>query len=121
VLDKRPESPIEIEQKLWPNMTSLGSPYDSFKSFSVHEAAESVWCQLKGERPLGLKKVIEMFENEYNVSHDQAVKDGTEFYNSAKGKQIYALSYADNDGPFGSMMEHGDVFRNIPNKQISQH
>lgn len=37
------------------------------------------------------------------------------------GKVIYVFSYGDNDGDYFSNLEHGEIFKNLPHKQISNH
>jgi hypothetical protein len=41
-------------------------------------------------------------------------------WNKYKGK-IYLFSYSDNDGQFGTLMEHGEIFRNVQHIRISHH
>ena len=36
-------------------------------------------------------------------------------------RSFFRLSYADDDGTTGTVMEHGDVFRNLPHHRISHH
>jgi len=51
-----------------------------------------------------------------------AKKRLAEFLDSVgKNKKIYIVSYSDNNGEYYTMMEHGDIFRNIPHIRISHH
>ncbi len=34
---------------------------------------------------------------------------------------VYTFNYADEDGEYFSEMEHNNIFRNLPNFQISKH
>lgn len=36
-------------------------------------------------------------------------------------KQLFRVSYSDNDGTFNCVMEHGNVFKNLPGYRISHH
>ena len=43
------------------------------------------------------------------------------FLAKTKGYTYYLLDYSDNDGPDGTLLEHGDIFSNIPHIRISNH
>ena len=43
------------------------------------------------------------------------------FLKKNKNCDVYVFSYADEDGDLGSMMEHGDIFRNFKHVRISHH
>jgi hypothetical protein len=35
--------------------------------------------------------------------------------------EFHVVEYSDNDGPFWTVMEHGDVFEHLPHQRISHH
>jgi hypothetical protein len=43
------------------------------------------------------------------------------FKQENKGKKIVILSYGDENGSFDSVMEHGEIFRNVNHIQVSHH
>lgn len=52
---------------------------------------------------------------------EEYIKDLKELYNSLKGnKKCYMVEFYD-DGDDGNVLEHGDIFRNIPHIRISHH
>ena len=71
------------------------------------------------------KLIHEARDKEY-AEHDRLTKiAATEladpFWEANKDKYLYALEYSDNEGQKGCVLEHGNVFRNIPHIQISHH
>lgn len=50
-----------------------------------------------------------------------ADKIADDFMHKWNSRPIYVFKYSDNDGEYGSTMEHGGVFDNLPHKQISYH
>jgi len=60
--------------------------------------------------------------NELEKKLDEAAKELVDqFIDDNKIKQIFVLEYSDNDGKYQSFLEHGNIFRNLPNLQISYH
>lgn len=43
------------------------------------------------------------------------------FWPQLKGKKVFRFEYSDNDGNFGSNLEHGNIFRKLPHVRISKH
>jgi hypothetical protein len=50
-----------------------------------------------------------------------ATKDAQNFLDDNKGKFIFVISYSDSDGEKGGLMEHSNIFRNVPHITISNH
>jgi len=48
-------------------------------------------------------------------------KKAKELIKEFEGKELFVVEYADRDGNFGCVMEHGDIFENIPHFRISKH
>ena len=44
-----------------------------------------------------------------------------EFLRDHPDSDLYVFEYSDNDGPFNSEMEHGDIFRNLPHIALNNH
>jgi hypothetical protein len=57
----------------------------------------------------------------HNLSSEMAEKDAKNFLEDNKGKFIFIISYSDNDGSKGTVMEHGDIFKNVSHVRISHH
>lgn len=55
------------------------------------------------------------------IQEEIAKEDAQNFLNDNKGKYIFILSYGDNDGRDGCIMEHGNIFKNVPNIVVSNH
>ena len=60
------------------------------------------------------------WELEYKYRHALATADAKAFLKGNKGKFIFTTSYGD-DGSIGSLMEHGNIFRNVEHERISMH
>ena len=52
---------------------------------------------------------------------EAAEKLANERWDELKNLVLVKLSYSDNDGTFGTVMEHGDIFENLPHIAISNH
>ena len=50
-----------------------------------------------------------------------AKKMAKEFYDKYKDNFIYIVEYSDNDSDFMAMMEHSEIYENLPYKVISNH
>jgi hypothetical protein len=64
-------------------------------------------------------------EKEYAAA-DKLVKEKAavvvkNFVKNYKGRYFFIFHYADEDGNYGSIMEHGGLFRKLPNLTISNH
>jgi hypothetical protein len=55
------------------------------------------------------------------ISDELAEADYKAFKKDNEGKYLTSLTYSDNDGSYGCLMEHGGVFDNIPHVRISHH
>lgn len=64
-------------------------------------------------------------ETDYKAYEEAHTKAASKIVDSLlekwKNKTIYVFSYSDNDGEYGSILEHGDIFSVLPYKQISYH
>lgn len=59
----------------------------------------------------------------YHVEEHEAATRLKEKFLSGLSKKynLYIVTYSDNDGDFGTLMEHGGVFDDIPHIRISKH
>ena len=137
VFDTKPKCALDVLAHIWPDLGHIGNPYDTFQCFPVTDAAEAVWNQIKDQKPCTKAKIIENFESDSSAyggwndnrsweareadAKEKAPTLAKEFIDSAKGKIVYSVSFGDEDGAFGSTMEHGDVFRRITHKSFSHH
>lgn len=59
--------------------------------------------------------------NKLKENQTEYMKDLKKLYDDLKGnKKCYLINFSD-DTNDGNVLEHGDIFRNIPNIQISEH
>ena len=56
-------------------------------------------------------------EKKYNEAAEKYLK--TTVLPQMKGKKVFGFSYSDNSGE--AVLEHGDIFSNLPHVQISHH
>jgi len=57
--------------------------------------------------------------DDFNNKHANAIVE--KFMKENDGRTLYVFSYADEDGEWGSMMEHSGIFDNLPHIQTSYH
>jgi len=75
----------------------------SYKDDSDQATRDKVWAEYDKQFDKGAQKIAKTF-----ITNNAA-------------KIIYTFSYADENGEFDSMMEHSDIFDNLPHLQISCH
>lgn len=72
-----------------------------------------------------LAKIDELrleFWRKHNIKVNQtAKKSAEEHWERLKDLDVYVLSYSDNDGECGIVMEHGGIFDHLPHVAISHH
>jgi hypothetical protein len=61
------------------------------------------------------------YKEERKLSKQIAKIDAQNFLDDNKDKFIFIVEYSDNDGDKCTVMEHGEVFRNVPYVRISHH
>lgn len=69
------------------------------------------------------QKIANEAEKEYVNARNSAI---SKYYENFKERNIdrkfeFAVEYSDKDGPAGCIMEHGDIFENVPHLTISHH
>lgn len=57
----------------------------------------------------------------YDAMKKAATADITKFFNMNDHAYIVMLEYSDNDSSLGSIMEHSEIFSNLPHIQTSRH
>jgi hypothetical protein len=70
----------------------------------------------EGDGKINYSRYFDVIDEKCKVLSAPALKEWKEL---TKGKEVYILSYSDNDGE--SHLEHGDIFHNIPNVRVSHH
>ena len=130
IMDKKPKSAKELQKAMFgdkENMIAYGTP------IPTKQAAESVFKSLRKQKPLPIRKAIMLLETgvverggKSIYPHDAESSEDmqrvmAELANLAKGRQVFAFTYSDNDGNFESTMEHGDIFRNFDHFVVSHH
>jgi len=111
--------------------------------YPADKVAETVFNDMKNQLPLTLDKFFKATEDmadidyederfrtdsrhiNWEVARDFQVKASMEmakkFIESNKDYYFYEFSYADENGSYESALEHGGLFNNVPNIQISHH
>ena len=140
--DKKPESAEEMRQILFPNRHEISAYGDSFPSSQV---AETVFNDIKDKEPLPAAIVasslssgefpgkpqepdIEWNDPSYDAVYskyeelcdDAAIKHYDTHYKHLN-KVFFEVEHSDDDGTYGSTLEHGDIFSNITHIRVSQH
>lgn len=99
ILAQDKSNPKAIEDAF--NCGSLGGDPNPDKYRTLDDSMD--WDSYEKDRKKIRKKIMDKFLKEN------------------KSKVIYVFSYADEDGPFGSVMEHGGIFDNLTHVTISCH
>ena len=143
---KKPETVAEMKEALFPEGKSQSIQcYGS--SYGADQVAETVFNDIKDQKPLTKKKILAairsgQFEGEPSYPSNmfrlegQEAKDAWDQYDedvlaaatavyekkfAASKLKYFEVTYSDNDGDYGSTLEHGDTFSNITHIRISQH
>ncbi len=146
-----PRSVEDIKKILFdPGQEYYYSPYGDGK-WSVDEVAATVFEDMKGKMPLSLEEFFKATDDMADINYDakkykkkEKNINGDEYMGTdwdlvwkdqkilskeqaekflAKNDDYYyfEFSYADEDGDYGSALEHGDLFKNVPCISISHH
>jgi hypothetical protein len=143
-----PHSVEEIKQLLFADKEIYSyefSPKD--ESYTTQRVSETVASDMMSQSPVTYDEIVETircghvngmpeFDYPSNLSqkdyhkwceeHDKlcyefAKKTADEFIKQNKGKYFYIFHYADEDGSYGSALEHGPLFDKMPCLAISNH
>jgi len=135
VFDKKPETKEELASLM--GDCSASSYGDSFMSADmvVDIAFNDISCSSEASKQDIQNELSNHHYKWTNLSwgtpeykkwqeeeEERIAKLTEQYIKSRKGKYITIVSYADEDGSIGSMMEHGDIFRNLNDfTQVSHH
>jgi hypothetical protein len=133
-LPSLPKSAEELRAWLFGDIAYLSHPYE-IRAVPALQAANSVFEQITetdshletAERVADLVQAPHSFEcyrrdrKRYDKkANEYETKTAKEFVESNKGKSFFLVTYSD-ETPFGSFMEHGGIFNNIPHIEINNH
>lgn len=98
---------------------------EQIKAYKEYLVAVSKWRKndkgcIKAEKDY-FDNIGAKYDVENPIVRELAEKDLQNFVEDTKDCKYYVVEYSDNDGESQSIMEHGDVFRNIPHMRISHH
>jgi len=144
--DEKPKDAKEVKKILFYNDKNTVRYYDYVAD--TEDIAEQVFHDIKDQVPLNIFEVEEELSHgwidgtpDYNYIQAEFGSDewkkhwkkweearkkfhrkkAKELLDEFKGKKLFIVEYADEDGSFGCVMEHGDIFENIPHFRISKH
>ncbi len=114
--------------------------------YLTKQIAQTVWEDLKPQRANCKRRIKETFRYSEYISFDKFRKPGssgnyddidwkaheraqeaidqrnyTDAMRQFEGQLVYLFSYADENGSYFSVMEHGGIFNKLPHEQISNH
>jgi hypothetical protein len=138
VFDKKPKCEYDLRKVLFPNQNVFFNPYGN-ESWPITQVVDTIWEAIKGQRPNNKKAILDAIKQGYykdcpdfhlftgdnrHVEYQKAWEDGAKkiakkFY--LENKFVYVFSFSDNDGDYGTALEHGDTFENIKYLRISCH
>ena len=65
---------------------------------------------------------MQSYYQEYKAAKERICRKGAvKFLRENEGSYLYIFNYSDEDGEFGSEMEHGFTFQSLPHITISKH
>lgn len=140
---KIPKSIKETKDIMFPDGLTFVEIYD--ETMDTDSVAETVFRDLQGQEANNFKKACQTVcggwydgRPDYNLDLEYGseesnqhywahywtcdrlgVKKTMNFFKKNKGKHILLFSYADDGGQ--CVLEHGEIFRNLPHMQISYH
>jgi hypothetical protein len=139
VFDKKPKNAKEICKILFGNLKHIAAPYDNREIYDSMKIARVVWNDIAKKESLSIQDIQEVLLSGWIEKHmpfckdypdsstlelekEWAKKTAEKIKESYKDNFIFNVGYSDNDGPFYSTMEHGDIFHLAKQCiQISQH
>ena len=108
-----------------------GTNYNTKKPYTKREVKEFKEFQEKLRKFVSENKELQDIKRDLyglichkklaNLKSEMNKKDAQNFINDNKGKFIFIVSYCDNEGEFKCVMEHGEIFKNVPHIRINQH
>jgi len=109
------------------NNAKTNKPYtkEEIEAYEKYEAARDNFMKTDPEYIAHEKarwnERQEQWDKKRKLDKKMAEKDAQNFLDDNKGKFVFIVEYSDNDGDWGSTMEHGEIFKNVPHVQISHH
>jgi hypothetical protein len=141
-LDEIPHSQAELRKMLFDDKQTI------YEGFPVDQVVKTVFNDLMNQTPMEKDEVIKEFQSGYIPGrpafphydsklpqkeqnklwrdHEKECdkygeKVAKEFNAKNKKRFFFRFHYSDNDGAYGSALEHGGLFDNVPNYSISHH
>lgn len=109
----------------WPVSPRNFPKQDVRQWFGVNDDRLQAWQTyvLETEGTVGFRDPAKKpdYEMEHELSRRAAEEDVRLFLMDHAGATIVKVEYADEDGAFGCIMEHGQIFRRIPHVACSNH
>jgi hypothetical protein len=112
--DAIPNSPAELKKLLFDDKTAIGY-YD--KAITTERATYTIWDDMQSNNPLDKNQLESYIYDDYE-GENKVIED---FVNKHTNAIFFEFSYADEDGPYFSVMEHGGVFDALPHLTFSHH
>ena len=114
--DQKPNSIAKIAEEL--------SDYDErYGDNNVEDITDGVpeIPELDYDTNMSQEERNKFWSNRQKLSEKRGKILAEKFIKANKGYDVYVFSYADENGELGSMMEHGDIFKNFKHVRISHH
>jgi len=140
---KTPLSIEDVKQELFGNREWYRNPFRD-EVYDAKQVSETVFNDIKNQEPANLETVsgaiscgwfegmfdyddFKSLTGEYdweaytNANNEVSESIAKKFMEENKDKILYTVSYADEDGPYFSALEHGTLFNQIPHIKTSCH
>jgi len=122
-----------VAEEVWNDIESQKKELPYSKEFVHDEFSNTAYTQVRKEFFAEQQQVYSLkgkertnFSEELwkkkDARHEELQKEMSEkFLKEHDGKVILYFTYSDNDGPFYSALEHGEIFSELPHIRISYH
>lgn len=120
------------DPKGWPTQEIAASVYNSIKDDEPNDSEkldpefeyytdEEIYEERRNLGNLSTKERQKYWNAQDKVRTQKAEKRKQEFLAANAGKAVFTIEIADGNGSMNSAMEHGDLFKRVPNIRISKH
>ena len=127
--ETNPVSPKRVEKEFTKGSIPADlAPQDDPEPDEYIRASKYCWNSSDPKNPKYMKEPTEPggwdnvdWQKLYADKDEWAARRAREFMAEHKGKSFFIFEYGDDNGDYYSLLEHGDIFENLPHVRISKH
>ena len=112
--------PEQVREVLFGDDKTLTAYDDSYPTKMIAATVSSDFSEQDGVLPTTVDSDEE--DDWYGHDHNDEIRHLKQrLGDKVSGYNLFEVSYADDDGPYFSTLEHGDIFHEVPHIRISHH